>query len=205
MILAWVPVTIALTGQAAPPPPPVQGVRPATVVAPAAQQTPRPAPKLYNETADGQTVIDTAVHNADTDDIRALIIWGANDNPQSTAFEVTRRAVKGTFFSDEYKVGYVDVGSLSKNLALAKKYGVTLSAENLPALTVLDQKGKVLGNITGRELAAAEGGGFDKAKLDAFLTMHQAPAPDAVAPFEAAVEQAKKDGKTVFVWFSAPW
>ena len=44
---------------------------------PAAAQTPRPVPKTYNETADGQTVINTAVHAADTDDIRALIIWGA--------------------------------------------------------------------------------------------------------------------------------
>ena len=48
-------------------------------------------------------------------------------------------------------------------------------------------------------------GTFDPAKVAAFFTLHQALAPDATAPFETAVKQAKTEGKLVFVWFSAPW
>jgi len=206
MILHWVPVMIALAGQAAPPPtqtaPPT--VRPATVQTTPAQ-TPRPVPKQYDEAATAQAVIAKAVEAANTDDIRALILWGANDNPRVQAFDVARRTVPGTFFSVEYKIGFVDVGKADRNVDVAKSYGVTLSADALPFLTVLDQKGKVVANISSRELAADTGTGFDTKKVAAFLAMHQAPAPDAIKPFEAAVVQAKKEGKTLFVWYSAPW
>lgn len=205
MILHWLPVAIALTGQAIPPPPaPPPTVRPAQVVGAAPVQSPRPAPKLYNETADAKTQIETAVHAANTDDVRALVIWGANDNPQCTAFETARRAAGGTFFSDEYKVAYVDVAKADKNLDVAKSYGVTLAADALPALTVLDQKGKLIANLSSRDIAA-DGAGFDSKKLAAFLSSHQAPQPDAMAQFEAAQKQAKSEGKTLFIWFSAPW
>ena len=46
---------------------------------------------------------------------------------------------------------------------------------------------------------------FDPKKVSAFLTQYKAPAPDANAPFAAAIDQAKREGKSVFVWFSAPW
>jgi hypothetical protein len=213
MFLGVIPVVIALTGQAAPPPqtppppPPARVVPAQTVGAPA--QTPRPVPKLYNETANAREAIAAAVKAADTDDIRVLINWGANDNARCTAFTVAQRAkeVNATysFFSDEYKVAYVDVGRGDKNLDVAKAYGVTIDAEVLPALTVLDDKGKVLANISSRELNADNDEGFDAKKIAAFLTQHKAPAPDAIAPFEAAVKQAKQEGKTLFVWFSAPW
>ena len=100
----------------------------------------------------------------------------------------------------------VNVGHLDKNVDLAKSYGVTLKADGLPALTVLDAAGKVLANTDAVALRLdADPAGIDPVKLAAFLKSHQAPAPDAVAPFEAALKQAKREGKTVFVWFSAPW
>jgi hypothetical protein len=207
MVLQLLPVVLAMTVQAAPPPqtPPIQTVPRQTVGAPA--QTPRPAPKLYNETANAKAAIETAVKAADTDDIRVLINWGANDDERCKAFSAAQRArdVSPAFFSDEFKVAYVDVGRADKNLDVAKAYGVKLDASALPALTVLDQKGKVLANISSRDLASADGTGFDSTKISAFLTQYKAPAPDAVAPFEAAVKQAKREGKTLFVWFSAPW
>jgi hypothetical protein len=212
MLFQILPIVIALAGQAAPPlqttlPPPARVVPAQTITT--AAQTPRPAPKLYNETANAKESIDAAVKAADTDDIRVLINWGANDDANCTAYAQAQRAreVNATysFFSDEYKVASVDVGHLDKNLDLAKAYGVKLEVGKLPMLTVLDQKGKVLANISSRDLAAESGSGFDPNKIAAFLTKYKAPAPDAVAPFEAAVRQAKQEGKTLFVWFSAPW
>jgi len=198
MVLQLLPVLLAMAGQTALPP---QQTPPPPVV--------RPAPKLYSEDADAKAAVAAAIKAADTDDIRVLINWGANDDPRCAEFAVAQRAreVNATysFFSDEYKVANVDVGHLDKNLDLAKSYGVTLEAGSLPMLTVLDDQGQVLANISSKALAAAGATGFDSAKIAAFLTQYKAPAPDAIAPFEAAVKQAKREGKTLFVWFSAPW
>ncbi|MBZ5499755.1 MAG: hypothetical protein LAP85_25430 [Acidobacteriia bacterium] len=197
-------LTVQAAGQQTPPPPPARVV-PAPVV-----QRPAPRP-LYDEKADAKAAIEAAVHAAATDDIRVLITWGANDDAGSMKFADARKAPEiaestPSFFSDEYRVVNVDVGHLDKNLDLAKTYGVKLSADGLPALTVLDVTGKVVANTTAAALRPdGDIAGIDAPKVAAFLKQHQAPAPDAVAPFEAALKQAGKDGKTVFVWFSAPW
>ncbi len=189
-------------GQQAPPPPVNVPAAPAKAV----QQAPPPP---YNESADAPGAIATAIAGAATDDIRVLINWGANDDPGSKKFAEARRApaiAEPRFFSDEYKVVNVDVGHLDKNLDLARSYSVNLFAGSLPALTVLDADGRVIANTTAAALRPDDdASGIDPEKLAAFLKEHQAPAPDATAQFDAALKQAKREGKTIFVWFSAPW
>jgi hypothetical protein len=167
-----------------------------------------PAPQ-YDEKADAKAAVETAIHAAATDDIRVLINWGANDDAGSKKLGDARRAPeisKPAFFSDEYKLVNVNIGHLDKNLVLAKTYRAKLSAGALPALTILNGAGKVLANTTAAALRPdGDTTSIDAAKLAAFLTKYKAPAPDAVAPFEAAVKLAKKNDKSVFVWFSAPW
>jgi len=206
MILQFVPVMLVLTGQAAPPPtsPPPATMKPAIVQTTPAQ-SPRPAPKLFNEAVTAESVIEKAVHDAHTDGIRALIVWCANDNDRCAAYDAARKGREfSVFWADEYKIANVDVAKGDKNVDVAKKYGVTLKAADLPFLTVLDQNGKVVANISGRELTTSEGT-FDSAKIAAFLKQNQAPYPDAIKPFEAAVVQAKKENKTLFLWYTAPW
>ena len=205
MILRWVPVVVALTGQAVPPPTsPPPAVPPATVQA-APAQSPRPAQRLFNETATAQLVIAKAVHDANEDGIRALIVWCANDNARCAAYDTARKGPgMNLFWADEYKIANVDVGKGEKNADIAKSYGVTLKADDLPFLTVLDGNGKVIANISGRALAASETT-FDSAKISAFLKQHQAPNPDANAQFGAALAQAQKDNKVLFLWYTAPW
>lgn len=201
MFLPVLPIVIAFAGQTAAPPPPVP--RPAQVVRPAAT----PAP-VYNETADAKAAIAKAIAAADADDIRVLINWGANDCKLCTAFTQTWRSpeLAPARYSNEYKVVHVDVGRLDKNLDLAKTYGAKLSADTLPALTVLDEHGKVLAQATAADLVASPGAAaYDTKRVGAFLSQHQAPAPDAIADFNKALGQAKNSGKTLFVWFSAPW
>jgi hypothetical protein len=189
-------------GQQTTPPPPAQVV---SVV-----QRPAPPP-LYDEKADAKAAIDAAVRAAATDSIRVLINWGAIDDPGSKQFADARKSPEiaqstPSFFSDEYKVVNVNIGHLDKNLDLAQTYGVKLSADALPALTVLDESGKVIANTTAAAFRPdGDGAGIDARKIASFLKQHQAPAPNAVAEFEAALKQAKTDGKSVFVWFSAPW
>ena len=209
MVLHFLPLLLAMSGQAPPPPqqappPPTQSV-PATTVAPRQAQAPR---KIYNETADAKAAIATAIAGADESDIRVLINWGANDDERSTRFPQVQRSPEiatPRFFSDEYKLVYVDVGHLDKNMDVAAAYGAKPAAGALPFFTVLDQKGKVLANASASDLAGDDPAAIDPKKFAAFLAKHQAPAPDAEPAFRAGLDQAKKDGKYVFLWFSAPW
>lgn len=185
-------------------PPPAQPAAPVQTV-----QRPAPPPP-YNEAADARAAIAKAIEGAATDEIRVLINWGANDNDGTPKFQQVMRSpdvTKGHFTSDEYRVVNVNVGHLDRNLDVAKAYGMTLAADALPAFTILDDKGRVLARASARDLALSDDpAAFDPAKVAAFLTKYQAPPPpDAQTPLQAALKQAKKDGKFVFVWFSAPW
>jgi hypothetical protein len=145
-----------------------------------------------------------------------LINWGANDDDACSAFQ---RDMSGrgsanpayetirTTLSNEYRYVRVDVGRLDKNQDLAATYGVKLSAGDLPHLTVLDKQGAVLAQQPVRELAAEPGAptAYEPARIAAFLKRHQV-APVAAEPLLAgALAEAKRDGKYVFLWFSAPW
>jgi thiol-disulfide isomerase/thioredoxin len=203
MLMHVLPLVLALSGQTtAQVPPPT---------APARVATPQPAaPPSFDEKADAAGAIATAVKAAATDDIRVLVIWGANNDAGWAAFTGARRApevaqAKPSFFSDEYRVVNVNVGHLDANVDLAKKYNATPRAGELPALTILDASGHVLANTTVASFRSADTSALDAATFASFLKSHQAPPPNDAATFEAAVKQAKTADKTVFVWFSAPW
>jgi len=201
MILQLLPILLVMGGQA---PPPAPQATPAAPVSKPAQ----PVRKLFNDTADPKAQIATAVAGAAEDDIRVLVVWGSNDDERSANFTKVQRAqeVSGPrFFSDEYKLVYADVGRADKNLEVASGYGMKLAADALPAFTVLDKTGAVVQRATAADFAGAEPVSLDPKKFAAFLTANQAAAPDADPPFKAALSQAKKDGKSVFLWFAAPW
>ncbi len=209
-MLHVLPFVLALAGMAAGQQNPPSQQQIATVPVQAVQRpAARPAPPPFDEKADAGSAIKAAVTSAALDDIRVLVAWGANDDNGSTQFIAARRSpaiTQPAFLSDEYKIVNVNVGHLDRNVDLAKSYGVTLKADALPALTVLDSTGRVLANTDAAALRpGADPAGIDPVKLAAFLKSHQAPAPDAVALYEAALKQAKKEGKMVFVRFAAPW
>ena len=177
------------------------------VLALATQLPQAPVGQPFTAGDDAKEQIAAAIHMAATDDIRVLVVWGANDDSRSMSYDTARKSpeiARAGFFSDEYKLVQVNVGHLDKNIELAKSYGAVLTSGTLPAFTVLDDQGRPVAQSSAAELAAADGR-VDPAKLAGFLKSHQAPAPDAVAPFEAAVKQAKASGQYVFLWFSAPW
>lgn len=204
MLVSVVPLLLMLAGQA-PPPGPATPPRP--------QQGP---PKLYNETADARAQIDAALKAAVEDDIRVLINWGANDNEACAKFQQDLNGRGSTHpayetirtkLSNEYRYLRVDVGRLDRNLELAASYGVQLSPGALPHLTVLDKHGKVLAQQPPQPLSAPAGSPttYDPDRIAAFLKQHQV-APAAADPLlAAALAEAKRDGKYVFLWFSAPW
>jgi hypothetical protein len=209
MVLHLLPLVLAMSSQApppqqAPPSPPQQSV-PTATVAPGSPRAPR---KIYNETADARALIATAIAGAEESDIRVLINWGANDDERCTTLTQVQRSPEIStprFFSDEYKLVSVDVGHLDKNMDVAATYAAKPAAGALPYFTILDAHGKVLANASAKEMAGDDPATIDPKKVAAFLEKHQAPAPEADPPFRAALSQAKKDGKYVFLWFSAPW
>ena len=196
-------VAFAILASAARTVPPAQAAPP-----PSVQVQRRSPPPPYDPTADAQAQITAAIKSASTDGIRVLVNWGANDDTASAAFDAARRSRElRPFFSDEYRIVNVNIGHLDKNLDVAKAYGVALTAGALPALTVLDAEGKVLAQTSGAAFRSeADPTIVEVAKVAAFLEKHQAPLPpDAEPLLNAALNQAKADGKSVFVWFSAPW
>lgn len=204
MLVSAVPLLLMLAGQA-PPPTPTPPPRP--------QQAP---PKLYNETADARAQIDSALKAAVEDDIRVLINWGANDDEACAKFQQDLNGRGSahpayetirTKLSNEYRYLRVDVGRLDKNIELAASYGVRLAPGSLPHLTVLDKHGAVLAQQAAQQLAAAAGAAtaYDPDKIAAFLRQHQVAPVPADPLLAAALAEAKRDGKYVFLWFSAPW
>jgi hypothetical protein len=208
MVLHLLPLLLAMSGQPQAQqqaPPPRQSVPATPTAAPRQAQAPR---KIYNETVDAKAAIATAIAGADESDIRVLINWGANDDERCTTFTRVQRSPEVTtprFFSDEYKLVYVDVGHIDKNMDVAAAFAAKPAPGALPYFTVLDARGKVLANASATELAGDDPATVDPKTFAAFLEKHQAPAPDADPPFRAALSQAKKDGKYVFLWFTAPW
>ncbi len=163
----------------------------------------------FDENTDAKADIKRAIDAAAADEIRVLICWGANDDDGSRLFLASRREPAITtpaFFSNEYRAVNVNVGHLDRNIELARSYGAMLKADALPALTVLDSVGAVIANTNAATLRSdANPSTIDAVRLAAFLKSHQAPAPDAVAQFDTALKQAQKEGKAIFLWFSAPW
>jgi protein disulfide-isomerase len=184
-----------------------QSTPPATPAPPAAAQRPAPPP-IYSSQADARAQIDAALKFAKEDGIRVLVNFGAYDDDASKAFAGARRDRElSKFFSDEYRTVNVDVGRLDRNLDVAQSFGVTLKPGELPVLIVLDADGKVLTRTSGAAFRSdSDATVYDPVKIAAFLKASQAPpAPDAQPLFDAALQKAKSEGKTLFVWFSAPW
>ncbi len=172
--------------------------------APAAARSARPLPTY--EASDLEARIADASANATHDNRRVLVVWGSNvDKASQALIELTVRdsdvAQKLLY---EYDVVRADPAG---NEALAAKLGAATPGSSLPRLTVLDGSGRVIAN---EPAATFTSGGTASSALDPqrlvdFLTKHQAPYLNAETLLSAALARAKKEQKTLFLWFSAPW
>src|SRR5512142_1099816 len=130
------PLVLVMSGQAAPPqqaPPakaPAQQAQPAATV-----QRPATPRKIYSETVDAKALVATALKAAAEDDLRVLLVWGNNDDPNCTKFQSALYGAGApedvvqplrTKLSNEYKLVAVNVGQLDKNQDLAQQYKVAL-------------------------------------------------------------------------------
>jgi hypothetical protein len=176
----------------------------ATQAAPRTTRAPAPLPTYEAPTLTAR--IADASAKAREENRRVLVIWGSNTDKASEAFmELTaRNSEVSRKLLYEYFVVRADP---SGNEALAAKLGAEVKGVSLPRLTVLGADGHVLANEAAATFAASAAGAssYDPKALVAFLAKHQAVYLDAGSLLTSALSRAKKEQKTLFLWFSAPW
>lgn len=169
-------------------------------------------PKVYDEKADGAKQIQAALASAKKNNRRVLVQWGANWCGWCVQlhglFGSNAQIKKELMY--EYDIVYIDMGRFDKHVDLAEGYGANLKEHGLPFLTVLGADGKAVanqdtGSLENKDANGESTTGHDPAKVMEFLKKNQAPYQDAQAVLDAAMADAKKDGKQVFLHFGAPW
>jgi thiol:disulfide interchange protein len=134
-------------------------------------------PQIYDEKADGEGAIRSAVATAKQDHRHVLIQWGANWCPWCHRLYHQFRANPdvGAALAGGYHLVLVDVGRRDKNMELATRYGVHLDKVGIPFLTVLDMGGKTVVNQPTEpfEKPAKEEKGYDSPKIVEFLKKYQ--------------------------------
>jgi thioredoxin-related protein len=177
-----------------------------------AAKTDKPGVKkpVYDEKADTKADIAAALAAAKRENRRVLIQWGGNWCSWCLLlherFKSDRNLAKTLLY--EYDVVYVDIGKSDKNLDLAAKYGADFKKHGVPYLTVLDAEGKALANQQTDvfETKSEDGkNGHDPRKLQEFLTANQAAPLKADEVLTAALAEAAKTERVVFLHFGAPW
>jgi len=155
---------------------------------------------------DVESRIAKALAQARDENRRVLIQWGSNNDKASKSLIETTLKNRDDAHTLLYEYEIVRA-EITGNERLAAKYLADFKAGGLPHFTVLDSGSKVLANQpalpfkTDGDGAAA----YDGKKLNEFLTKYQATYLNAEPLFKMALAQAKKDQKTLFIWFSAPW
>jgi thioredoxin-related protein len=160
---------------------------------------------IYDEKADANALVETALKSAKRANRRVLIQWGGNWCSwcllMHERFKTDRDLAKALLY--EYDVVYID----SKNLELAAKFGADLKKNGVPFFTVLAGDGKVLANEPTEPFETKVDGknGHDPKKLMAFLTANQASPLKAEDVLAAAQAEAAKTERMIFLHFGAPW
>jgi thioredoxin-related protein len=166
-----------------------------------AEETKKP---VYDEKANAKELIDSALVAAKRENRRVLIQWGGNWCSWCLLLHERFKSDKdlAKTLRYEYDVVHID----SKNAELMKKYGVDMN-EGVPYLTILDGDGKVLINQSTVPFETKVDGknGHDPKKLQEFLLAQKAPTLKADSVLEAALAEANKSDRRVFLHFGAPW
>lgn len=161
---------------------------------------------IYNPHADAKADIAAAVERAAKENKHVLIQWGANWCGwchKLHAFFAEDRNAKALL-----EAGYVTVlVDTDANKALLEEMAV--QPRGIPYLTVLDGRGK---KLVDQDTGSLEtGSAHDSEKVNAFLKQWQPTAErgetsgSAEEQVAAAVAQADKAGKSVFVSVGADW
>jgi len=99
---------------------------------------------VYDERADAPKDIATAVKDASRAGKRVVLVFGANWCKDCRALDAQmHKGELAALLEKSFVIVKIDVGRMDKNVDIAKKYGVPVD-NGIPALAVLDAKGKLL-------------------------------------------------------------
>ena len=112
---------------------------------------------LYPDNADAKKEISEALDSAVKEHKRVLLVFGANWCFDCFALDYRfHQPAIQPIVDKNYRVVHVDIGQRDKNADVAKKYNVDID-KGIPALAVLDSKGRLLHNTTEFDSARSVG------------------------------------------------
>jgi hypothetical protein len=164
------------------------------------------APALPTYQTDFAGRFATASANAQHENRRVLIVWGSNAEKPSQDFILTMMRTPELAKTLQYEYEVVRA-EYSVNAGAAGKYTALPGTGDLPYLTVLDAHGALIAN---HQTAPFKGTGtgaaaWDGRKVNETLAKYQPTYVEAEPLLTAALDRAKKENKTLFLWFNAPW
>ncbi len=144
-----------------------------------------------------------AIAHARLENQRVLVQWGSAASDRSAALgqllgdnrDVARKLRYG------YQVSPVEVSDADQDIELLGRHGGAV--ENLPHLAILDADGQLIANRDGASLMA--GDEFDAEAILGFLDEHQADYWQAGDILGAALAEAERTERMVFLHTGAPW
>ena len=103
-----------------------------------------PEKPIYDESADAHQQVAAAIAQASKSGKNIVLDFGANWCGDCHALDAQMRQPElAGLIAKSYVVVHIDVGTMNKNLDMARKYGIPLN-KGIPALAVLDSHGKLL-------------------------------------------------------------
>jgi thioredoxin 1 len=127
----------------------------------------------YNESANADADLQSALAAARADHNDVLLVFGANWCPDCRELDKAINGSSHALISGHFQVVKVDVGRFDKNLELANQYGNPIKM-GIPAVVVLSADNKIIYSSKGGQLANARKMG-DTGIYD-FLSSHVAAA-----------------------------
>ena len=164
-------------------------------------------PPIYDNTADGDQQIAEALVRANLSHKRILLQFGANWCVWCHRLHDvldTDPALK-KLIRNEFELVLIDVDDVNgqrHNAALEARMGRP-TKHGLPVLVVLNHKGIPLTTIMTEPLEL--GDSYDVKKVFAVLDKWKPKQISAQVAMSDAQKRAKREGKNVFLYFSAPW
>jgi thioredoxin 1 len=122
---------------------------------------------IYDESADAHAEIKEALARAAKEHKRVILDFGGNWCGDCQVLDIYFHDEKNlSLLESNFVLVHVDIGHMDKNTDVAEKYGVPLG-KGVPALAVLDARGKVLYSQRNGEFEAMRR--MDEASVTGFL------------------------------------
>ncbi len=150
----------------------------------------------FDEKADAPKQISAALLRAAKKNRRVLLHWGSNESAGAVKLNALFREDAELRRTILYEYDLVLVEA-SRNGEAARKYGIEISRDKIPLLSILSAEGKVL--------ACESPASPDARSLGAFLQKYRTEPWKAKDVLEKGRREAAEARKRIFLVFGAPW